>query len=388
MRQLSVAATAGLIVFGFLLKPAFSQESIKIGVMFPYTGPISAQGGPERDAIKQAFEEENNTIAGRKVDLLYEDSTGRPDTGLTKTKALVERDKVHLLLSELVSSIGAAMAPYVNEQKIPWVSTVALASLTRAQKSPYIFRFVPSSYQYANVAVQITQKMGWKKAYFIGWNAPPSRESAEVVKKIYGPDNVVDAQFPNVGTSDYAPYLTAIDASKADGMFAAMWGADAPRIVQQYAEYGLSKKLPLFGIASFTSEELLEAMPPQAVGVQSAYTYCGTLDTPENKNFVNGFKSRYNALPGSYSYMGYMAAKMVIQALKDIKGKAEDRDAFINALSKVQIKGPMGMTSFDDHHGMVADFYRLTVEKGPDGKLQNHCGERIAQVKDPYDLFP
>ena len=388
MRKRGVATTIGLVAFGLLIQPALSQEPIKIGVMFPYTGPISAQGGPERDAIKQAFEEENNTIAGRKVELLYEDSAGRPDTGLTKAKALVERDKVDLLLSELVSSIGAAMAPYVNEQKIPWVSTVALASLTRAQKSPYIFRFVPSSYQYASVAARFTQKLGWKKAYFIGWNAPPSRESAEVVKKLYGADNVVDAQFPNVGTSDYAPYLTAMDAAKADGLFTAMWGADAPRIVQQYAEYGLDKKLPIFGIASFTSEELLEAMPPQAVGVQSAYTYCGTLDTPENKAFVDGFKSRYNAVPGSYSYMGYMAAKMVIQALKDIKGQTGDREAFINALSKVQVKGPMGITSFDEHHGMVADFYQLTIEKGPDGKLQNHCGERIAQVKDPYDLFP
>ena len=48
----------------------------------------------------------------------------------------------------------------------------------------------------------------------------------------------------------------------------------------------------------------------------------------------------------------------------------------------------MGMASFDEHHGMVGDFYELTVEKGPDGKLQNHCGDRIAQVKDPYDAFP
>jgi branched-chain amino acid transport system substrate-binding protein len=120
----------------------------------------------------------------------------------------------------------------------------------------------------------------------------------------------------------------------------------------------------------------------------SAYTYCGTLDTPENKKFVDSYKARYSALPGSYQYMGYVAAKMVIQALKDIKGKAEDRDAFIAALSKVQVKGPMGMASFDEHHGMVADFYVLTVEKGKDGKLQNHCGERIAQVKDPYASFP
>ena len=389
MRQLCALAVLGLVALAHQTQPAWSQEPIKIGVMFPLTGPISAQGVPERDAIKQAFDEENNVVAGRKVQLLFEDSAGRPDIGLTKVKALVERDKVDFLLSEVVSSVGAALAPYVSEQKIPWISTVALDSLTRAQKSPYIFRFVPSTYQYALVAAQITQKMGWKKVYFIGWNAPPGRESGDVVKKVYGADNVIDAQFPNVGTSDYAPYLTAMDGTKADGVFTAMWGSDAPRLVGQYAEYGLNKKMPLFGIASFTSEELLAVMPPQAVGVQSAYTYCGTLDTPENKKFVDGFKANHDGVPpGSYTYMGYMAAKIAIQALKDINGKVEDRDAFIAALSKVQLKGPMGMTSFDEHHGLVADFYRLTIEKGPDGKLQNACGERIPQVKDPYEMFP
>ena len=59
-----------------------------------------------------------------------------------------------------------------------------------------------------------------------------------------GAENVDDAQFPNVGTSDYAPYLTAMDAEKADGTLAAMWGSDAPRVVGQYAEYGLNKKMP------------------------------------------------------------------------------------------------------------------------------------------------
>jgi branched-chain amino acid transport system substrate-binding protein len=383
-------AAAAAIAFASLcgLAPAYSQDPIKIGVMFPYTGPISAQGRPERDAIKQAFEEENNTVAGRKIELLFEDSAGRPDTGLTKIKALVERDKVHLLVSELVSSIGAAIAPYVTEQKIPWISTVALASLTRAQKSPYIFRYVPSSYQYGTTAAEAAKKMGWKKVYFIGWNAPPSREAHEAVKKVFGEENVIDAMFPNVGTSDYAPYLTKMDGSKADGVFAAMWGADAPRVTQQYVEYGLNKKMPLFGIASFTSEELLGDMPAAAVGVLSAYTYCGTLDTPENKKFVEGYQSRYKAKPGSYQYMGYMAAKMVIQAIKDINGKVEDREAFIKALEKVQVKGPMGVTSFDDRHGMVGDFYVLTVEKNASGQLQNKCGERISQVKDPYSVFP
>ena len=388
MKSMRIIATLGVAAFVSFVQPAIAQEPIRIGVMFPVTGPISAQGRPERDAVKQAFDEENNMIAGRKVELLYEDSAGRPDTGLTKVKALVERNNVHLLVSELVSAVGAAVAPYVNEQKIPWVSTVALASLTREMKSPYIFRYVPSSYQYATAAAESAKKLGWKKVYLIAWNAPPGRETHEALKKAFGPENVIDAMFPNVGTSDYAPYISKMDPTKADGVFAAMWGADAPRITQQYVEYGLGKKMPLFGIASFTSEELLGDMPRESEGLLSAYTYCGTLDTPENKSFVEGYKSRYKELPGSYQYMGYMAARMVIQAIKDINGKVEDRQAFVNALSKVQVKGPMGMTSFDANRGMIGDFYALKVVKGADGRLQNSCGERIAQVRDPYDLFP
>jgi branched-chain amino acid transport system substrate-binding protein len=350
---------------------------------------LASQGRPARDAIKLAFDEEKNNVAGRKIELLQEDSAGRPDTGLTKFKALVERDKVHLLLAELVSSLGAAVAPYVTEQKIPWVSNVALAGLTRQQKSPYIFRFVPSSYQFGMAAGEAAKKLGWKKAYFIGWNAPPSHEASAAVKRVLGAENIIDSMHPNVGTADYAPYLTKMDPSKADGVFAAMWGADSSRIVQQYVEYGLNKKMPLFGIASFSSEEVLASMPPETVGVHSAFVYCGTLDTPENKAFVASYKAATNnATPGSYQYLSYMAAKMVIQALKDIGGKAEDREAFIAALSKVQVKGPMGMASFDSNRGMIGDFYQLQVDKDADGRLYNKCGAVMPQVRDPYDAFP
>jgi len=390
MRRPRLLISAGLT---FLLlwgsaQPGLAQAPpIKIGVMFPLTGPLTSQGLPERDAVKQAFDEENYQVAGRKIELIIEDSQGKPDIGLTKARKMVESDRVHLLLAELVSVVGNAMASYVTAERIPWVNTVALAALTRSLKSPYIFRFVPSSYQFGLTAGQWTKKQGWKKVYFIGWDAPPSREAAEAVKKVFGEENVVEALFPPVGTADYGPYLAKIDPKKADGILAAMWGADALRITRQYSEYGLKGRLPFFGIASFTSEELLAVMPPEAEGLLSAYTYCGTLDTPENRRFVEGYRARYNAWPGSYQYMGYMSAKFVIQALKDIQGRAEDREAFIAALRKIQLRGPMGMASFDERQGMVGDFYVLKVVR-KDGRLQNECIERIPQVKDPYDLFP
>ncbi len=386
VRLFIIGGLALLLLAGSIEPAAAQAPPIKIGVVFPLTGPLTNQGVPERDAIKQAFDEESYQVAGRKIELIFEDSQGRPDVGLTKFRKVVEADQVHLLLAELTSTVGNAVASYVNSQRIPWVSTVALAGLTRSQRSPYIFRFVPSSYQFGLTGAQWVKKQGWKKAYFFAWDAPPSREAVEAAKKVFGEENV-EATFSPVGTADYGPYLAKVDPRKADGVLAAMWGADSPRITRQFAEYGLKGRLPFFGIASFTSEEVLPGMPPEAEGVMSAYTYCGTLDTPENRRFVEGYKARYNALPGSYQYMGYMAAKFVIQALKEIQGRAEDKEAFLAALRKAQLRGPMGMASFDERQGMVGDFYVLKIVK-KDGRLQNECIERIPQVRDPYDLFP
>jgi branched-chain amino acid transport system substrate-binding protein len=166
-----------------------------------------------------------------------------------------------------------------------------------------------------------------------------------------------------------------------------MWGADATRITRQIGEYGLRGKISLFGVASFTSEELLAVMPPEIEGFLSMYNYCGSLDNPANKRFVDGYRSRYNAVPGSYQYMGYMGAKILIQAIKDVRGNVEDRDAVLAALRKVKLDGPMGPASFDERQRGVFDFYALKVVK-KDGRLQNECIDKIAQVMDPYDLFP
>ena len=91
-----------------------------------------------------------------------------------------------------------------------------------------------------------------------------------------------------------------MDPSKGVSVLGAMWGSDSGRITGQYAEYGLKGKMPLFGVASFASEDVLSSFPLTAEGLMSAYTYCGTLDTPENKRFVEGLTKRYKAMPGSY----------------------------------------------------------------------------------------
>jgi len=386
-----ILAIAAVTIVAVAL-PACAQSPnagapIKVGVAFPLTGPIAGNGRASRDAVQLAFGEEDNEIAGRKIELLFEDTQGKPDFGLSKIKSLVERDHVDMLVSVVVSTVAAAVAPYIKEAHVPWITTGSLVALTRDLKNPYTFRMVPSSYQYGLVAADWAKKQGWKKIDYVGWNAAPAREAFDAIKKVYPPDTVTEALFPNVGTPDYSPYLTKLDPSQADGVLVSIWGDDAPRIARQYAEFGLKGKMPFFGVASFTAEEGLADMPPEVEGAMSAYVYCGTLDTSENKRFVSGYEAQFKKTPGPYPYLAYMGAKAAIQSIKEVNGHIEDHDAFLTALRKVQLDGPMGKVSFDDRQGMVGDFYVLKVVK-QDGQLQNACVERIPQSRDPYDLFP
>jgi branched-chain amino acid transport system substrate-binding protein len=385
------AGVVGLLLVSALLfrQPAVAQEPIKIGAIYSMSGPYAVIGLGIGQAIRLAFEEEGSTVGGRKVELIFIDDEGKPDVGLARIRESVERDKVDILLSINSTAVGIAVRDYVAGKNIPWVTLSSSAGLTRDKGGKYIFRVAPSNYQWAyGVAKWLREKRHWDKVVWIGSNYASPREAFNAIKKVYTTDDSVpEAVWPSVGAPDYAPFLGKLESVKANGALVAVWGSDALKFVSQYSDYGLNKKIPVFGLASFASEEVLPGMPAAIEGVESAYLYCGTLDTPANKKFVSGYEVKAKSAPGAYQYMGYVGAKLTIQAIKDVKGNVADRDAFVKALEKAHVLGPMGDVSFDDRHSMVSDFYVMKVRKSGSG-FENECLDRIPQVRDPYEQFP
>lgn len=365
--------------------PAEAQSPIKVGALFPLGGVLGVMGNGSGNAVKLAFEEEGNQIAGRPVQVLVEDDEAKVDVSLAKLRKLVELDKVNMVFGSLLTNLGIGDRDYMFEKKVIWFPTNAAASLTRDKKGPYIFRAGPSNFQWgAGTAKYLKDKKGWQKLVLLGSNYAAPHEAFSAVKKVYG-DGIVETLYPAFGTIDFAPYLSKLEGVKADGAFVAVWGADALKLIPQYADYGLDKKLPLFGGASFTTEEYLAGMPPQIEGVSSAFVYCGSLDTPQNKKFVDGYKAKYGSDPGSYQYLAYVAAKIAIAAAKKIDGKVEDKDAFAKAIAETKVEGPMGPVWFDQNHGLVSDMFAMTV-RSKDGKRFNECVDRIPQIADDYSL--
>ena len=121
---------------------AWAQKGpIKIGVITPMTGGAAQIGKDMTSGISMWLEENGGTIAGRKVEVIVEDSQGQPNVALTKLQKLVESDRVHVLVGEIFAHIGYAMAPKVDEYRIPMLYPVIAADdLTQRKPAKWVVR--------------------------------------------------------------------------------------------------------------------------------------------------------------------------------------------------------------------------------------------------------
>ena len=71
----------GLVLSALAAAPAFAQ-AVKIGVIIPGSGPFAIIGEEVKNGLEMYFAEINNTAAGRKIELIFEDDGNKPDVGI------------------------------------------------------------------------------------------------------------------------------------------------------------------------------------------------------------------------------------------------------------------------------------------------------------------
>ncbi len=351
-----------------------AQGPIKIGLLAPLTGAF-AQTGKDMVAGNDLYMDEiGRQAAGRKIEVIIEDSEGNPATALTKARKLVEQDRVHLLTGGLLASTGYALHPYVDAQKVPATYPVmASDDLTQRKPATWVVRtgwstsqpmhpfgdWVAKTLKYKKVAtIGMDYAFGWETVG--GFQQSFEEAGGQIVQKIWTPLN----------TNDFAPYLAQI-RKDADAVFALFLGRLALQFAKQYAEAGLKGRLPLIGGGTFTDEHVLPSMGDEAIGIITALQYSAAIDTPANKKFAAAFEGKAAKSPSYYSETTYTNARWIVEAVKAVKRNVEDREAFLAALRKVGLAdAPRGPITIDKYGNPVQNIYVRKVEK-VGGRLQN-----------------
>jgi branched-chain amino acid transport system substrate-binding protein len=383
--SLLLVMAVGIVVIGLGgSSPAEAQKGpIKVGFLAPMTGGAAQIGKDMVNGLTMWLEENGNQIAGRKVEVIVEDTQGQPNIALTKLRKLVESDKVQVLAGGLFAHVGYALAPKVDEYKVPMLYPVMAADdLTQRKPAKWVVRNGWTSSQPSHpFGEYVAKTLGYKRVvtigidYAFGWEVVGGfqktfeENGGQIIQKLWAPLN----------TADFAPYLSQIRRD-ADAVFALMVSISSLRFPKQYEDAGLKAKLPLIGGGTTFDEFVLPSLGDEALGGISPLIYSAAIDTPANKKFVKDYRARYTKMPSYYSETCYTTGRWINEAAKAVGGDVEDRERFLAALRKVEIAdAPRGPIKLDSHGNPIQNIYIRKVEK-KDGELWNTVIQTVPAV--------
>jgi branched-chain amino acid transport system substrate-binding protein len=389
MKNVLLILAVSFLGFIFLqVSSVFAAEKppIKVGLLLPYTGTMPLQAKGVSDGVELYLDEIGRKAGGRAIQVIKEDDENNPTVGLTKLRRLVEQQKVNFVVGPVSSAVGLAIHEYVRKAQVIQINPCAFTrELTSPQKwSSNIFRVVEttdqSNYPMGKWMVKNTP---YRNVVITASDFSAGHHSVEAFKAGFeeAGGKVIKEVYPKLGTMDFASFLNAIDVKGADAVYAWFAGTDAVRFVQQYQEFGLKKRLPLYGYGVIADDPYLASIGDAALGVVTSCHYAWTIDTPRNKAFVKAYQAKWGEVPSRYSEFGYVSAQVIGAVAEALKGDVEDIGKVSQEVKKVasKIETPSGPLAFDQYNQRIANVYVEKVEKR-DGKLVNVVIDSMGKV--------
>ena len=366
-------AIAAVAAFALALtaRPSLAADPLKIGVLMPTTGVFAVLGERQLNGMRFAIDEFGGEVAGRKIEMIHEDTEGKPDVGVAKTRKLVLSDKVEAMAGIINSAVALAVAPYLSQQKIPLVlSNASTDPLTGEKCDRYLFRASYSSAQITEPIGLWMAKNGPKSVYILAsdYIAPHEYVAAFTKGYLAGGGKILGETYtPFNRTQDYGPYISQARATNPESVFAVYFAGEALLFVKQYDSFGMKAQIPLYGPIGLTPPVLRQAQGPAAVNVVSPSNYVAEIDTPQNRAFREAYRKKFNVEPEEFAVMGYDSMRFILEAVKARGGDTKDRPALVNAIEKVAYTGPRGPMSMAKNHQATQNIYIVkTVQKGSD----------------------
>ena len=393
---LTVAGAAAFVACGGTATNGPSGPTgpeFKLGVVLPYSGVYAELGNSITNGMRMYFDSVGNQAGNRKITMITADEQVQLADAVAATKKVVEQDTVDMVAGYVSSPNAAGNRNYLDGQKIPTlIANAGVNSLSRAAKSPFIYRTSFSNWQPAHpVGTYVAEKLGKKRIQLVYAKYGAGLESVAAFKEtfiaaggtIVGPD--VATPFPNNG--DQTPFVQAIQIDKIDGIYSFMSGTDAVTFLKKAYELGTLTRLALVsGAGFFVEQDVLAAITDAApAGAITGLHWALTLSNKENQDFISKYSKKFGGRQADvFAVQGFDTARVIVEALNAVKGNTDNKDAFMKAIAGVTFKSPRGDFKFDTGTNNVVQtiYIRKTVK---DAKLgwTNQVIDQYPGVADP-----
>lgn len=376
----TAVAAAGIVLAA---SGASAQETFKVGLILPMTGPFASTGKQIAAAANLYVQQKGAVVAGKRIEIVLKDDTGVADVTRRIAQDLIVNDKVSVIAGFGLTPLALATAPLATQAKTPMVVMSAATSII-TERSPFIVRTAQTVPQIVTPFAEWTLKQGIKRMATLVSDYGPGHD----VEKFYsdtfraGGGTIENLRVP-LANPDFAPFLQRIADMKPEAVLVFVPSGVGSQFIKQFVERGMDKSgIRLIATGDVTDDDILNPMGDVALGLVTAHHYSAAHDSPENKAFVAAFKAANGGMrPNFMAVSGYDGMHAIYEGLK--KSNGQGGEALVNAMKGLSWMSPRGPVSIDaETRDIVQNVYIRRVAR-VDGELYNIEFETIPNVKDP-----
>ncbi|SFR63992.1 ABC transporter substrate-binding protein [Halogeometricum limi] len=339
-----------------------SSETVKVGWLYPSTGPYGGLATYQEQGAKLAIKRinENGGIDGTQIEGFHEDTQADPQTGTQKARKLVQQDGVDALFGCISSSVGSAVAGYAAEENVPFYPDVAADGLTMENCQRTTFRYETRASQTAAAgapwAVDNFGTKVWIHNADYLWGNSVASAWEKTAKDHNSSVEVVGSTTSELGATDFSSYISQIMSSDAEWVVTGLNGGDAVNFLKQSNSYGLkSEKTLVSPVNSF--QFIRKAAGEAAQNTYSAIRYYEGFESDANSEFVQAFTDEYASAPDNFSHVSWVYMYLYKRAAE--KAGSFATDDIVEAQTAVSLDGPMGTTSYRECDHQAARPYSM-----------------------------
>lgn len=344
-------------------------QPIRIGVVTPLSGTYAGIGQQVKWGLDLAARQINAAggVAGRPLELIYEDEEANPAVAVQKAEKLFQVNKVDFLTGTVNSGSTLAVGQLAERNGRLIATTVSFAdSITGDKCSPNVFRVnARAGMQSAALADWLSSTRPNANVFYLGPDYEMGRSTVAAFKtaaEAKGAKSVGEV-FAPLDNKDYSPFFGQMRSARPAVIYTSVAGNDTVRLFSQMAEFGISRNVQVVGASGTVTSQNLPAIGKAADGFVTGVGYATSIDSPENRKFVADFEAANKAAPDLYGADSYGVLFFYKAAVE--KAGSTDTDKVRTAMRGLQWNTPQGTKTMraGDHQAMQ-DMYAMRVNGG------------------------
>ena len=267
-----------------------AAENVKIGVLYPLTGPVAQVGKDAVAAVKTALDIINNShnidmplaktrgltgLDGAKMSIVVGDHGGKPDVGVAETEKMINSDKVHAMFGAYYSSVTGAASQVSERAGIPWVNGESTSPKLTKRGFKYFFRVTPHDGEFTQLMFEFMNDFNSKndgKLKTVGilhedtlWGSDSGSTQNKMAKK--QKYKVVEKIAYKAKTTTLDSEVQRLKVKNPDVLLPSSYTADAYLFLNTAAKLNYSPKLLIAQNAGYTDPKFIATMGSKAEGV-------------------------------------------------------------------------------------------------------------------------